>query len=150
MPDLMHTRRIARPTQAGLGLSVVSRFLLPESRRLRSVFLILGRHIHIAAGFAGIDKLAVSPLLEVVAGLTHFPGTTAEEDALAPFPGFNAREEEDGLDEDNAPLPRDTGVLENIMVEDLESMFSSGRDRSEGRDDELKENLQECRGLGIW
>ena len=40
------------------------------------------------------------------------------ENALGPFPGFNTSNEEDSLDDDNGPLPRDTGVLENYMVDD--------------------------------
>lgn len=43
--------------------------------------------------------------------------TAAKEDTLSPLPGFNTEEEEEGLDEDDGPLPADGCVLEDNVVE---------------------------------
>lgn len=42
---------------------------------------------------ATIDEVAVSTPLKIRARVTHLLRTSAEEDALAPFPKFNACEE---------------------------------------------------------
>lgn len=41
-----------------------------------------------------------------------------EEEAFPPFPGLDAAEEQEGLDDDDRPLPGDPGVLEDVVVDD--------------------------------
>ena len=91
-----------------------------ERLRLKHPLLLLRTIIHIAAVLACIrNELTIRALLQIIAGLTQLVGTATEEDALAPFPGFDAGEEEDCFHEDDSPLPGDAGVFEDVMVEDL-------------------------------
>lgn len=62
-----------------------------------------------------------------------------EEDALAPLPRFNTKEEERGLDEDNAPFPADSGVFEDDMVDDGD--IEQGEDGDEPGHDGPEEEL---------
>ena len=64
---------------------------------------------------------------------------TTEEDALAPLPGFNTKEEERSFYEDNAPFPTDTGVLEYHMVDD--GNIEQGEDGDEASHDGPEEEL---------
>lgn len=52
------------------------------------------------------------------AAATGLLGTMTEEEALAPFPGLDTAEEQQGLDDDDGPLPGDAGVFEDVVVDD--------------------------------
>ena len=63
-------------------------------------------------------------------------GSATKEDSLGPFPGFDAHEEQDGLDGHDAPFPGDGFVFEDDVVqhrdvEDGEYGDPSGHDGPE-------------------
>lgn len=69
--------------------------------------------------------------------------TTSEVHSLAPFPCLGAEEEEECLGEDDAPFPRDTGMFEDVVVDNL----FDGLVSSQGR--EGNQCLPEYIGRGI-
>lgn len=111
------------------------------NRALENFFLLGGNFVLAVA--AAAEEIAVSPLLQVVAGLAHLPGTSAKENPFAPLPRLDAGKKQRRFHKDDAPFPRDACVFEDIMVEDLEcgvSMLNS-LTKVEGR----KLNSPECR-----
>lgn len=69
--------------------------------------------------------------------------TTSEVHSLAPFPCLGAEEEKEGLGEDNAPFPRDTGMFEDVVVDNLFARLVSSQWR------EGNQCLPEYIGQGI-
>jgi len=67
------------------------------------------------------------------------PPLATEVDALGPLPGLDAAEEQGRLDEDDAPLPRDPGVLEHDVVDDRD--VQDREDGDEAGDDRPEEEL---------
>jgi len=60
------------------------------------------------------DDAAEAPALAAALLL----GRAAQVDALGPLPGLDAAEEQDGLDDDDDPLPADALVEEHLIVDD--------------------------------
>ena len=66
-------------------------------------------------------------------------GLSAVEDTLGPLPCFDTTDEENGLNDDNSPLPSDTGVLEDNVVDDwdVESWEDGDEASNNGPEKEL-------------
>jgi hypothetical protein len=62
-----------------------------------------------------------------------------EEDALAPLPALDAEKEEEGSDENNAPLPADALVPEHSVVDDRN--VEDGEDGDEPEHDRQEQEL---------
>lgn len=58
---------------------------------------------------------------------------------LTPFPRLDTREEQDRLDDNNNPLPRDTDMSEDSIVQDGD--VECGEDSDETRDDRPEQEL---------
>ncbi|TKW54492.1 hypothetical protein CTA1_5030 [Colletotrichum tanaceti] len=83
--------------------------------------------------------VAKDAVLEVGDAAVLLVRGAAEVDALGPLPGLDAREEEHGADEDDAPLPGDGRVLEDGRVEHGD--VDEGEDGDEADDDGEEEQL---------
>lgn len=63
----------------------------------------------------------------------------SEINALTKLPQLDAAEKENGFNDDNAPFPRDSGVLEDNIVDDGDIEHREGRD--ETKHDTAKQEL---------
>lgn len=65
--------------------------------------------------------------------------TTAEVDTLAPLPCLASTEEQSGLDKHDAPFPGDTGVSEDVVVDDgdVENWEDGDESSHDGPEQEL-------------
>lgn len=52
-----------------------------------------------------------------------------KKDPLTPLPAFHTEQEEQGLDEDNTPLPGDTGVFEDDVVDNGDIQNRESKDK---------------------
>lgn len=66
----------------------------------------------------------------LVALLCSLARLTTEVDPLAPLPALNTKEEQHCLDKDNTPLPGDTAVLEDLVVDDWDVQDRESEDET--------------------
>lgn len=112
------------------------------SAGLGGLLLLDGSLVAAGGGAVGVgaEVVAKDALLEVtLAVAAGLEVLAAEIDALRPLPGLNAKEEEECLDEDDTPLPRDGGVLEDDLVEtgDVDDGEHGDEASNDGPEEEL-------------
>lgn len=108
-----------------------SRFFLMSLRSLFAVgagttapLFVVGFAVYVGAalfiaagGRTTLEVMAKGASLQVGLDVCDLLGLAAVVDSLGPLPRFDTNEEENGFDEDDAPFPADTRVLEDNCVE---------------------------------
>lgn len=79
------------------------------------------------------------PLFQILSPEPQPPRPFAEENSLGPLPQLTAHEKGDNLHKHDPPLPADTGVLKDIVVDDGD--IQRGENSAEARNDGPEEEL---------
>lgn len=70
-------------------------------------------------------ELAKSPSLQILRGDLVLRSPAPEVHSLRPLPRLRAQEKERRFNEDNTPFPRDTGMFEDIVVDNLSGSLAA-------------------------
>lgn len=86
-----------------------------------------------------LEVVAKSASLQIGLDVCNFLGLPAIVDSLCPLPCFDAKEEENGFNEDNAPFPANTRVFEHNCVEprDVDDREHGNETRNNSPEQEL-------------
>lgn len=87
----------------------------------RLLYLHIARCLGLGAAHSRVSAEVPQAATLATGSLALFLGLVrlaTEVNTLAPLPGLDAKEEQNGLDEHNAPLPGDSRVLEHTVVDD--------------------------------